>query len=175
MTQKWLGFPKGATVYLADGRNACSGLFVYRAYYEGRAYTVDSKDITDMKDVSWKSSWIQSSAYKDKNGRIDIKKVKVEKSTVVGNVSDPYHYYYIYAKPSTESKYVIGAVSAGATIDVVKEKYNAKWAKVMCGIENTTAFGYIKRADLNTTDSYLAGVNRKYQQSVKLAKKAKIA
>ena len=175
LTQKWLGFPKGATVYLADNRNTCSGLFVYRAYYEGRAHTVDSKDVTDMKDVSWKSSWIQSSVYKDKNGRIDIKKVKVEKSTVVGSVSDPYHYYYIYAKPSIESKYVIGAVSAGATIDVVKEKYNSKWAKVMCGVENTTVFGYIKRADLNTTDSYLAGVNRKYQQSVKLAKKAKIA
>lgn len=70
-------------------------------------HTVDSKDVTDLKDVSWKSSWIQSSAYKDKNGRIDMKKVKVEKSTVAGDVSDPYHYYYIYAKPSTESKQVI--------------------------------------------------------------------
>ena len=57
---------------------------------------------------------------------------------MVGDVFDPYHYYYIYAKPSTESKYVVGAICAGMSVDVVKENYNSKWAMVRNSMENST-------------------------------------
>lgn len=163
----WKSFPEGATVYVADSRNTCEGLYIYRVYYEGQAYTLDSKYVTDLKDTTWKSSWINN--YKNPD------KVKVQKYAVAGDVLDPNHYYYIYSKPSAKPENCIGAISAGGTVEIVKENYNSKWAKVMCAVENTTAYGYIQRAYLNTADSYLAGVERKYQKSIKLAKKAKIA
>ena len=128
---------------------------------------MDSKYVTDLKNTTWSSSWINS--YKNKN------KVKVQKTAVAGDVLDPNHYYYIYSKPSAKPANCIGAIAAGGTVEIVNENYNSKWAKVMCTVENTTAYGYIQRTYLNTADSYLAGVQCKYQKSIKLAKQAKIA
>ena len=51
VTPVWMSFPEGATIYLADSRNTCEGLYVYRACDEGRAYTIDSKYVTDIEDV----------------------------------------------------------------------------------------------------------------------------
>ncbi|MDD7641333.1 MAG: hypothetical protein PUK75_02430 [bacterium] len=146
-------YQKTQTIYLADSMHTCEGMYVYRAYYEGRAYTIDSKYVTDIQDVKTRSSWIYSPAYRDKNLNVDPSKVKVEKRTVAGDVFDSCHYYYIYAKPSTEPQYVVGAICAGMSVDVVKEKYNSKWAMVKSSMENSTIYGYMKRADLNTMDS----------------------
>lgn len=49
-----------AMVYVADSRNICEGLYIYRIYYEGNAYTLNSKYVTDLKHTTWKSSWINS-------------------------------------------------------------------------------------------------------------------
>lgn len=159
------GIPSGTTIYIADDILGCTGRHEYRAFYKGRAYWINSKNVADLKSTTT-PEYRQVRFGKD---------VKVQKTVVAGNVMDPYHYFYVYAKPSATVKNCCGAVAAGETIEVYKEKYNAKWAKILWKTPNGhLIFGYIQRSYLNSADSYLAGASRSDQQYIKLAKKAKL-
>lgn len=43
--------PEGATLYI-ERRESCSGKSIYRVYYEGKMWSVYSKDVVDLKDTA---------------------------------------------------------------------------------------------------------------------------
>lgn len=67
---------------------------------------------------------------------------KGKKTALVGDVMDPLHYYFIYAKPKATDKNCIGFVAVGAGIQVINENYNSEWAEILWG---NYSVGYIKR------------------------------
>lgn len=160
-----LGAPEGANLYIEDGRNTCSGKYIYRVYYEGRMWTIYASGVTDLQDTAYSTAYY-ATADREKNG----KKVKAKKTALVGDVMDPLHYYYIYAKPKVTEKNCIAAAAVGETIYVIKENYNSKWAEILWG----GVIGYIQKDCLNYADSYLSGIGIRSQQDVKQAKKAKL-
>ena len=158
-----ISIPEGTTIYVADDRFTCSSMHIYRVFYNGRAFNMDSKYVADLKDTAAPDHYSSQD------------REKAEGSAVVGNITDPYHYFYIYAKPSEKVQNCRGAVAAGETIEIFKEKYNSKWAKILWKTPNGhNIFGYIQRKYINSADSYLAGANRSHQQAIKLAKKEKL-
>lgn len=158
-----ISIPEGTTIYVADDRFTCSSMHIYRVFYNGRAFNMDSKYVADLKDTAAPDHYSSQD------------REKAEGSAVVGNITDPYHYFYIYAKPSAKIQNCRGAVAAGETIEIFKEKYNSKWAKILWHTPNGhNIFGYIQRKYINSADSYLAGAERSHQQAIKLAKKEKL-
>lgn len=160
-----LGAPEGTVLYIEDGRNTCSGKYIYRVYYEGRMWTIYASKVVELKDTAYMTAY-----YAKQNRESKGKKIKVKKTALVGNVMDPLHYYYIYAKPKVTEENCIAAVAVGETIPVIKENYNSKWAEVLWG----NAIGYIQKDCLNYTDGYLSDLGLRSQQDVKQAKKAKL-
>ena len=155
-----ISIPEGTTIYVADDRFTCSSMHIYRVFYNGRAFNMDSKYVADLKDTAAPDHYSSQD------------REKAEGSAVVGNITDPNHYFYIYAKPSEKVQNCRGAVAAGETIEIFKEKYNSKWAKILWHTPNGhNIFGYIQRKYINSADSYLAGAERSHQQAIKLAKK----
>ena len=114
-----ISIPEGTTIYVADDRFTCSSMHIYRVFYNGRAFNMDSKYVADLKDTAAPDHYSSQD------------REKAEGSAVVGNITDPYHYFYIYAKPSEKVQNCRGAVAAGETIEIFKEKYNSKWAKIL--------------------------------------------
>ena len=157
--------PEGATLYI-ERKESCSGQSIYRVYYEGRMWSAYSKDVVDLKDTA------HDTAYREWWNRVKKqgKKIKVKKTALVGDVMDPCHYYYIYAKPDVTDKNCIGAVAVGASVSVINENYNSKWAEILWG----QAIAYIQKDCLNSADAYLAGREIRSQQDIKQAKKAKL-
>ena len=47
-----LGAPEGAAIYIEDGRNTCSGKYIYKVFYEGRSWTIYASDVVDLKDTA---------------------------------------------------------------------------------------------------------------------------
>lgn len=158
--------PEGETIYIEDGRNTCEGQYIYKIFYEGRLWTTYASDVVDLNSTEYTALCNRVA--------IDLafgeKPLEPKKNVVVGDVMDPYHYYYVYAEPKVTDANCIGAVAVGAKIQVVKEKYNSKWAKILwhgCP-------AYIQRDCLNSEDAYLADLDLRSQQDIKLAKKAKL-
>lgn len=158
-----LTIPEGDIVYLMYERNACNGKYLYSVFWKGRMWEVNAKDIVDLKATKY------NSAYTEKWGRETVKgqTVKAKKTVLLGKITEPLQYYYIYASPKVTDENVIGEIAAGGSIDIIKENYNAKWAEVLFG----DCIGYIKRDWINSADSYLRGASRNTQASIKQAKK----
>lgn len=161
-----LSVPEGEIVYIEDGRNTCEGKYIYRIFYEGRAWTVYASDVVDLNSTEYTTICNKASV----NQVLGKKSLEVKENVVVGDVLDPYHYYYIYAAPKVTDANCIGVVSVGGKIQVVKEKYNSKWAQILWnGVP-----AYIQRDCLNSEDAYLADLELRSQQDIKLAKQAKL-
>lgn len=128
-------------------------------------WSVYSKDVVDLKDTA------HDTAYREwwNREKVQGKKIKV-KTALIGDVMDPFHYYYIYAKPNATDGNCIGAVAVGADVSVINENYNSKWAEILWG----QAIAYIQKDCLNFADAYLAGREIRSQQDIKQAKKAKL-
>lgn len=161
-----LGIPEGETVYVIDSRSTCEGKRLYRVYYEGRVWSAYSNNILDLKDTALVDAYLTK-----QNRELKGKKVKAKKDAVVGNVMDPLHYYYVYAKPKVSDKNCIGAVCVGDTMRVINANYNSKWAEVLW---KSDYVGYIQKDCLNYADAYLGYLSLRSQQDVKQAKKAKL-
>ena len=161
-----LGIPEGETVYVIDSRSTCEGKQLYRVYYEGRVWSAYSNNILDLKDTALVDAYLTK-----QNRELKGKKVKAKKDAVVGNVMDPLHYYYVYAKPKVSDKNCIGAVCVGDTMQVINANYNSKWAEVLW---KSDYVGYIQKDCLNYADAYLGYLSLRSQQDVKQAKKAKL-
>ena len=161
-----LGIPEGETVYIIDSRSTCSGKQLYRVYYEGRVWSAYAANIVDMKDTAAVDAYMAKQKRESKG-----KKVKAKKKALVGNVTDPLHYYYVYAKPKVTDKNCIGAVCVGDTMQVINANYNSKWAEVLWKSE---FIGYIQKDCLNYADAYLGYLDVRSQQDIKQAKKAKL-
>ena len=161
-----LGIPEGETVYIIDSRSTCSGKQLYRVYYEGRVWSAYAANIVDMKDTAAVDAYMAKQKRESKG-----KKVKAKKKALVGNVTDPLHYYYVYAKPKVSDKNCIGAVCVGDTMQVINANYNSKWAEVLWKSE---FIGYIQKDCLNYADAYLGYLDVRSQQDIKQAKKAKL-
>ena len=86
-----LGIPEGETVYVIDGRSTCEGKQLYRVYYEGRVWSAYSNNILNLKDTAAVDAYMAKQKRESKG-----KKVKEKRDAVVGNVTDPLHYYYVY-------------------------------------------------------------------------------
>ena len=139
--------PEGATLYI-ERRESCSGQSIYRVYYEGKMWSVYSKDVVDLKDTA------HDTAYREWWNRVKKQGKKIQtKTALIGDVMDPFHYYYIYAKPNATDGNCIGAVAVGADVSVINENYNSKWAEILWG----QAIAYIQKDCLNIADAYLAG------------------
>ena len=158
-----LTIPEGDIVYLMYERNACNGKYLYSVFWKGRMWEVDAKDIVDLKATKYNSAYVEKWARETKTG----KTVKAKKTVLLGKVTDPLQYYYVYAEPKVTDENVIGEIAAGGSIDIIKENYNAKWAEVLFG----ECIGYIKRDCINNADSYLRGASRNAQAEIKQAKK----
>ena len=161
-----LGIPEGETVYIIDSRSTCSGKQLYRVYYEGRVWSAYAANIVDLKDTAYMDAYMAKQKRESKG-----KKVKAKKKALVGNVTDPLHYYYVYAKPKVTDKNCIGAVCVGDTMQVINANYNSKWAEILWGSE---IIGYIQKDCLNYADAYLGYLDVRSQQDIKQAKKAKL-
>lgn len=161
-----LGIPEGETVYIIDSRSTCSGKQLYRVYYEGRVWSAYAANIVDMKDTAAVDAYMAKQKRESKG-----KKVKAKKKALVGNVTDPLHYYYVYAKPKVTDKNCIGAVCVGDTMQVINANYNSKWAEVLWKSE---FIGYIQKDCFNYADAYLGYLDVRSQQDIKQAKKAKL-
>lgn len=161
-----LGIPEGETVYIIDSRSTCSGKQLYRVYYEGRVWSAYAANIVDLKDTAYMDAYMAKQKRESKG-----KKVKAKKKALVGNVTDPLHYYYVYAKPKVTDKNCIGAVCVGDTMQVINANYNSKWAEVLWKSE---FIGYIQKDCLNYADAYLGYLDVRSQQDIKQAKKAKL-
>lgn len=161
-----LSIPEGETVYVIDSRSTCEGKRLYRVYYEGRVWSAYSNNILDLKDTALVDAYLTK-----QNRELKGKKVKAKKDAVVGNVMDPLHYYYVYAKPKVSDKNCIGAVCVGDTMQVINANYNSKWAEVLW---KSDYVGYIQKDCLNYADAYLGYLSLRSQQDVKQAKKAKL-
>lgn len=140
--------PEGATLYI-ERRESCSGKSIYRVYYEGRMWSVYSKDVAELKDTA------HDTAYREwwNREKVQGKKIKV-KTALVGDVMDPCHYYYIYAKPNATDGNCIGAVAVGADVSVINENYNSKWAEILWGQAKKaklTYSGILQNYDKNLT------------------------
>jgi len=158
-----LGAPEGAAIYIEDGRNTCSGKYIYKVFYEGRSWTIYASDVVDLKDTAYSTAYY-ATLKREKNG----KKVKAKKTALIGDVMDPLHYYNIYAKPKVTDENCIATAAVGETIYVIRENYNEKWAEILWG----GVIGYIKKDCLNYADSYLSDIGIRSQQDIKQAKKA---
>ncbi|MCI7243114.1 MAG: S-layer homology domain-containing protein [Lachnobacterium sp.] len=157
--------PEGATVYIEEDFHICSGKYVYQVYYEGRNWAVEAKRIEGLAETARGTAHATYTKRSKKNG------IKVKKTALVGDVMDPLHYYFIYAKPKATDKNCIGFVAVGAGIQVINENYNSEWAEILWG---NYSVGYIKKDCLNYADGDLAGLELRRQQDVKQAKKAKL-
>lgn len=160
-----LGAPEGATLYIEDGRTTCSGKYIYKVFYEGRRWTIYASDVGELKDTAYKTAY-SAALIREKNG----KKIKVKKNALIGDVMDPLHYYYIYAKPKVTEENCIADAAVGETAQVINENYNSEWAEILWG----NVIGYIQKDCLNYADSYLSWIGLRSQQDVKQAKKAKL-
>ncbi len=162
-----LTIPEGETVYLMYERNTCNGMYIYSVFWKGRMWQVNAKDIVDLKATKF------NSAYTEKWAREEIKgqTVKVKKTVLLGKITEPLKYYYVYADPKVKDGNVIGVYAAGGAVDIIKENYNAKWAEILFG----QCVGYVQRDYLNHADSYLSGATRNTQASIKQAKKLGLA
>lgn len=158
-----LTIPEGEIVYLMYERNACNGMYIYSVFWKGRMWQVNAKDIVDLKATKF------NSAYTEKWAREEIKgqTVKVKKTVLLGKITEPLKYYYVYANPKVTDGNVIGVYAAGGAVDIIKENYNAKWAEILFG----QCVGYVQRDYLNHADAYLSGATRNTQASIKQAKK----
>ena len=47
-----ISIPEGTTIYVADDRFTCSSMHIYRVFYNGRAFNMDSKYVADLKDTA---------------------------------------------------------------------------------------------------------------------------
>ena len=162
-----LTIPEGEVVYLMYERNACNGMYIYSVFWKGRMWQVNAKDIVDLKATKF------NSAYTEKWAREEVKgqKVKVKKTALLGKITEPLKYYYVYADPKVTDGNVIGVCAAGGAVDIIKENYNAKWAEILFG----QCVGYVQRDYLNHADAYLSGATRNTQASIKQAKKLGLA
>ena len=162
-----LTIPEGDIVYLMYERHACNGMYIYSVFWKGRMWQVNAKDIVDLKATKF------NSAYTEKWAREEIKgqTVKVKKTVLLGKITEPLKYYYVYANPKVTDGNVIGVYAAGGAVDIIKENYNAKWAEILFG----QCVGYVQRAYLNHADAYLSGATRNTQTSIKQAKKLGLA
>lgn len=165
-TDTSLGIPEGETVYIVDSRSTCSGKQLYQVYYQGRVWSAYAANIVDLKDTAYMDAYMAKQKREAKG-----KKVKAKKDALVGNVMDPLHYYYVYAKPKASDKNCIGAVCVGDPMQVINANYNSKWAEVLWKSE---FIGYIQKDCLNYADTYLGYLDIRSQQDVKQAKKAKL-
>ena len=162
-----LTIPEGEIVYLMYERNACNGMYIYSVFWKGRMWQVDAKDIVDLKATEYNSAYVEKWARETKTG----KTVKAKKTALLGKVTDPLEYYYVYAEPKVTDGNVIGEFAAGGSVEIIKENYNAKWAEILFG----SCIGYIQRDCLNHADSYLRGASQSAQAEIKQAKKAGLA
>ena len=162
-----LTIPEGEVVYLMYERNTCNGMYIYSVFWKGRMWQVNAKDIVDLKATKFNSAYTRKWARETKTG----KEVKAKKTALLGKITEPLKYYYVYADPKVTDGNVIGVYAAGGAVDIIKENYNAKWAEILFG----QCVGYVQRAYLNHADSYLSGATRNTQASIKQAKKLGLA
>lgn len=62
-------------------------------------------------------------------------------------------------------------VPAGTAVNIINANYNKNWMKVKY---KDLYVAYMKKADVKTADTYLAGTGREYQPYIKLAKQLKL-
>ena len=157
--------PEGATLFLWVAKENCYQERLCSAYYEGRLWPAYTSAVVDLKNTA------TDTAYREWRNRVKAQGKKIKtKTALIGDVMDPLHYYYIYAKPNAMDENCIGAVAVGADVSVINENYNSKWAEILWG----QAIAYIQKDCLNFADAYLAGREIRSQQDIKQAKKAKL-
>ena len=157
--------PEGTTLFLWVAKENCYQERLCSAYYEGRLWPTYTTAIVDLKNTEY------NTAYRAWRNRVKKQGKKIKtKTALIGDVTDPLHYYYIYAKPKAADKNCIAAFAVGADVSVINENYNSEWAEILW----EQNIGYIQKDCLNYTDAYLAGPELRSQQDIKAAKKAKL-
>ncbi|MBO5302960.1 MAG: RICIN domain-containing protein [Lachnospiraceae bacterium] len=149
--------PKGETVYIEQLYESCTGQY-YIVDYKGKGYYLYKSSIEKLNKVN--------------KPKRTTKKDVVKKKGLAGDVQKPNDYCYIYSSPDdSKAANCYGCVPAGTAIEILDKNYNADWMKIRY---KKYYVCYIKKADVNIKDAYLAGAAFVYQPYIKLAKKAKL-
>ena len=110
-----LTIPEGEIVYLMYERNTCNGMYIYSVFWKGRMWQVNAKDIVDLKATKFNSAYTRKWARETKTG----KEVKAKKTALLGKITEPLKYYYVYADPKVTDGNVIGVYAAGGAVDII--------------------------------------------------------
>lgn len=128
--------------------------------YKGKAYYLN------------KSSFDISQAKKITGLKRKTKNDVVKKKGIAGDVLKGADYCYIYSLPDdSKPENCYACVPAGTAVNIINANYNKNWMKVKY---KDLYVAYMKKADVKTADTYLAGTGREYQPYIKLAKQLKL-